>query len=545
MQMNSFSILGSSPLIAPLIRPSSSLLLALSLHVLSAPGQHAESSEKSKPAIEHGAVLLSPCLLNAGLKGGEGLLFVPENRAAKDSRTIAVHFMRFVTSNPNKLPPVFILLGGPGDAVSEDRINKGARSKGYSLTRNVINFSKTRDVVIMNQRGNPAAPGLQSDESYRMGRPGTFSKPFATEEASKRLREGAEKTFERWTQLGVDLAGYDIINLVDDLEAIRQAFDYDKICLYGGSFGSQSSLAYMRRYPQHVDRAVLTGVEPLDHGYDSPDGIWAALERVEQMVKDQGKIELPEEGLLGAIKVVVERLEKGPQVVRSRHPRRPAWADVTIGVDDFRTRIHRLRAGRSLREALEYLPKFILDNYDGDYRYIASQAIDDRPEFLQGKMLLSLMDNSLGISDQREEKLNNEAARRWLGDVNWRYVATRDVTPTPEVSDEFRAFSESEIPVLMIQGDLDLSTPLTNAQELIEYLPNGHLIIVKGGTHGALAEIVNTDAKFNQHVEQFLQADFEKTKPGDFYKTLPEEVALPPLNFKTRDKSLFDELINR
>ena len=320
-------------------------------------------------------------------------------------------------------------------------------------------------------------------------------------------------------------------------------FDYGKICLWGGSFGSQSSIAYMKRYPQNVDRAVLTGVEPLDCGYDSPDGIWETLERLERLVKDEGKIELPEEGLLGAVKKVVERLEKEPQAVRSRHPRRESWHKVTIGVDDFRTRVYRTRAGRSLREQLEYWPKYILDNYSEDYRFIAAQAIDDRPEFVRGKMLLSLMDNSLGISTEREKKFNESPYRQWLGDINWRYVATRDVTPTPTIDDNFRKMSEIDIPILLVQGDLDLSTPLSNATEFLKYLPKGHLIVVKGGTHGAYAEIAMTNRDFQGHVNRFLNADFNETAPNDFYKTLPSSLALPPLDFKTSKVPLFDELV--
>ena len=81
----------------------------------------------------------------------------------------------------------------------------------------------------------------------------------------------------------MDLAGYDIINMVEDIDDIRKAFGHDKIALRGTSFGSQWSLAYMKQHPEHVERALLAGVEPLDHGY------------------------LPSVGLLGAVKETVER----------------------------------------------------------------------------------------------------------------------------------------------------------------------------------------------------------------------------------------------
>ena len=119
---------------------------------------------------------------------------------------------------------MFILLGGPGDAVSAERINREVRYRHFTLGRRVADLSKTRDVVIMNQRGNSDAPGFHGHDMIIMGKPDPTNQPFSIRDASKRLREGTKSTFDRWTKLGYDLAGYDIINLVDDVEAIRKAF---------------------------------------------------------------------------------------------------------------------------------------------------------------------------------------------------------------------------------------------------------------------------------------------------------------------------------
>ena len=42
----------------------------------------------------------------------------------------------------------------------------------------------------------------------------------------------------------------------------------------------------------------------------------------------------------------------------------------------------------------------------------------------------------------------------------------------------------------MIHGELDRNTPIQNAHDLLQYLENGYLAEVKGGTHGAKRELI-------------------------------------------------------
>jgi pimeloyl-ACP methyl ester carboxylesterase len=182
---------------------------------------------------------------------------------------------------------------------------------------------------------------------------------------------------------------------------------------------------------------------------------------------------------------------------------------------------------------------------DGDFRYLAAQIIDDRPEYYQGIVMGHLMDNSLGISAKRESQLNAALATRWLGDINWRYKATRTVTPTEKVPESFTAFEISDIPVLMIQGDLDWSTPLKNAVELKPFLPNGHLITIVGGTHGTVRDAQRHFSDFPEHLYRFMANDFKQTSPQELYASMPNRVDLPKLNFQAPTKSFYEMYIDK
>src|SRR5271155_4102763 len=57
-----------------------------------------------------------------------------------------------------------------------------------------------------------------------------------------------------------DLTQYTTSIAADDLDDVRQAMGYDKINLYGGSYGTVAALVYLRRHGDHVRTLTLEGV---------------------------------------------------------------------------------------------------------------------------------------------------------------------------------------------------------------------------------------------------------------------------------------------
>lgn len=492
-------------------------------------------------ADEKGLTVLKQLEFGA-LKGEEGLIVVPENRNAPKSRKIQVHYLRFQAWEEAQMPPIFILPGGPGGFIGAAHVGGAVMRKRYSSAAEVVAFSRLRDVVMVNQRGNGKTPIKHKLPDRWTADAGNYLEPRSQKDAAPLLAEGFAEAVKHCEEQGFDLRGYDILHLVDDVEAIRKAHGYEKIALRGTSFGSQWALAYHRRYPDHVDRMLLAGVEPLDLACDHPDWIWNVYERIEAEARKS--MNLPKEGLLGAVKAIVERFERQPLVVRGVHPKRKVEAKVKLGPEDFQYYLHRRypRPPGSVhhRNTLGEWPKFVLEIFRGDYDYLASRTFDDRPERYRGQILLTLVDNSLGISKSREDEFDKSTARRWLGDINFLNTATRGVTPTPDVGDEFRSPQKSETPLLMVHGDLDLSTPIENAEELLKFFPNGKLIRVRGGTHAATIQANSADKNFVNYLTRFLEAK----DPSSV--ALPDSIQLPPLKFAPLARpSLFDQLIGK
>ena len=49
---------------------------------------------------------------------------------------------------------------------------------------------------------------------------------------------------------------------MDDIDEVRAALGYDKINLFGGSYGTRAAMVYLRQHPKHVRAVMLQGVSP-------------------------------------------------------------------------------------------------------------------------------------------------------------------------------------------------------------------------------------------------------------------------------------------
>jgi len=62
-------------------------------------------------------------------------------------------------------------------------------------------------------------------------------------------------------ELGSARGAYTTVESVEDIEALRRAAGYEKLVLYGTSYGTKVALDYAERYPQNVEALVLDSTE--------------------------------------------------------------------------------------------------------------------------------------------------------------------------------------------------------------------------------------------------------------------------------------------
>src|SRR5436309_7129049 len=255
-----------------------------------------------------------------------GTLYVPENRSDPKARIIGVGFARFRRPSVTGVPPIFQLIGGPGASFLEGLKpgNNKQRAPGLDLYRGI------GDVVFIDQRGFSERGDVLKFKYRTTGRPLDEALSIARDTATyMSMSQAAVDSFRR---KGVDLRGYDVTECADDVNDLRRALAYNQIILVGQSFGSQWSFAVMRRHPEIVARALLTGVEPLDFGYDMPSHALAAVQRMwwEAEKDPQLKPYLPTGGLMAAAREVLQRLEKAPVKVPVKNEKTGEEMTITL-----------------------------------------------------------------------------------------------------------------------------------------------------------------------------------------------------------------------
>jgi pimeloyl-ACP methyl ester carboxylesterase len=183
-----------------------------------------------------GALTFVPCAGSAAFSCTT--VPVPLTRTGLAAGTISLSVERLDSSPTHPIPSktaVLALAGGPGQA---------ALPLGEFIAKAIAPALDTRDLLVFDQRGTGASDPLSCG-------------------ALSSLSGSASQAFERCAlEIGPARGGYTTQESVADIEAIRQAAGYEKLVLYGTSYGTKVAEEYAERYPQHVESLLLDSVVP-------------------------------------------------------------------------------------------------------------------------------------------------------------------------------------------------------------------------------------------------------------------------------------------
>jgi len=203
--------------------------------------QSASAVRQTKPKL-----ILSDCQLpNSQLKAKCGTYEVFENRAKKNGRKISLKIVVLPATTDKREPdPVVYFAGGPGSAATDD---------ASGLAQAFPQILAHRDMLFVDQRGTGGSHPLDC-KFYDQADPQTYLGYFFPLDDVRKCREQLEPNS--------DLKLYVTTIAADDMDEVREALGYERLNLFGGSYGTRAALTYLKRHPQHVRTAMLQGRSP-------------------------------------------------------------------------------------------------------------------------------------------------------------------------------------------------------------------------------------------------------------------------------------------
>jgi pimeloyl-ACP methyl ester carboxylesterase len=293
------------------------------------------------------------------------------------------------------------------------------------------------------------------------------------------LEEFAAECVAHWEAQGVDLAAYHTNASADDLEALRIALGAEQLTLWGISYGTHLALAYIRRYPDRVHKAVLAGVEGPTHTLKLPSNLDRILARADSLVRLDPEARAIAPDIVGSMRAIMERLEREPAYVQIPGP---GGDPVTVALSKFD--VQDAFAGLlGDDEDIALLAVAVRALEGGNFTPLAALEARQR-RGLRASAMAAAMDCASGVSPERRERIAREAEGSILGDAtNFPFPQVCEFFPHTDLGPEFRSPVSGEMPVLFISGTLDARTPPSNAEEVRAGFANSEHMIIENGTH--------------------------------------------------------------
>jgi pimeloyl-ACP methyl ester carboxylesterase len=462
-----------------------------------APG---EAPQASGPRLA-----LAPCRLPRLEEEARcGTLEVWENRARAAGRRIGLKVAVLPASGPaSGAPPLLAVNGGPG---------QGSIQLAPIFASVFGPARQDRDLVLVDLRGTGGSNPLHCPMPGSDDDPAAYLGDFLPEEPIRRCASTLE----------ADLTQYTTPIAVEDLDEVRAALGYEKVQLFGLSYGSRVALVYLRRHPERVAAAILYGAVPPDMKtplHHAPDA-----QRALDLLFDQCAADAACAGAYPELRQkfwqVHRRLAQGPVKVEVEDPKTKRRVQLELTLDLWNEEIR----FRLYDEEANLVPVLVAEALAGDYGKTLQLLLRLR-RFTNGTAFLAA-GAFLSVTCAEDVPFIDpaEAARLAQGTFLGTYRVDRQraacaLWPRGELPPGYLEPVRSDAPVLALSGFRDPVTPPRWAEQVLATLPNGRHVVLRQGFHG----------EFSPCVRGLLNAFLQRGSAKDLDVACAEEA--PPVPF--------------
>ena len=405
-----------------------------------------------------------------------------EDRDNRSGKTIRLNIVLLPSIGADVQPdPLVFLAGGPG---------QGAAQMATLIQSAFRSVQRSRDIVLVDQRGTGKSNPLNCRSNG---------------ESLRELSESDDASLERLKQCLAKLPGdprlYTTTIAMDDQDEVRAFLGYDKVNLYGGSYGTRAALVYLKRHPEHVRAVVLDGVAPTDMSLP----VFAARDAqrsLDKMLVDCERDAACKEaypGLSTRVRALFARLERERPTVRLVHPRTGIAEDVSMRASLVASMIFGALYSPFTSSVLpSLLERAEQDDFQGllALAFISEGTVDNMSLGMQLSVLCSEDSPRYTSGDlQRESAGTVFGSGLMMGQAR-----ACEFWPKGTVDPSYYEPVRSDVPTLVLSGDLDPVTPPTWGQAVTRHLTHVRHYTMPGTGHGVMATACG-----NRLITQFIE----------------------------------------
>ena len=408
---------------------------------------------------------LEPCSVPA-LTGESrcGTYEVFEDRAANSGRTIKLKIVVLKALSKSPAPDaIFTLHGGPGAAATE--------LVGLAYGGILEPARHDHDLVFVDQRGTGGSGALMCDVGDDPQELATFFGDILPRDKVRACRQKLEGI--------ADLRLYTTPIAMDDLDEVRAAMGYEKIDLFGLSYGTFAAQIYMRRHPDHVRLAFLAGVatpdikQPLlfprsaQHAMDLLFTDCAADQLCHSYFPNLQK----------EFETVLARFDQGPLTMDLISPVTRKKEQVKVARSSF---VEHIRLAMYSTGSQRFVPFIIHRAFANDYLPFEEMAVRQNPGSGVARGMYFTVTCSEGVRFIKDQEIVKETQGTFVGPERVkRHIEACQDWPKGDIPPSYIDPIKSDAPVLMISGEVDGSSPPWYGERAVKFLPNGRQLKIR------------------------------------------------------------------
>jgi len=412
-----------------------------------------------------------------------GFVVVPEDHNDPHGPTIKLAVAVVKDDSEDHQPdPVILLAGGPGEKVMQNAL---AVAMAFGPIRT------NRDFIIFDQRGvGLSEPALECPEWEQE----LYDLLDEAEPAVilQRSFDALMDCRDRLVNEGHNLSAYNTTQSAADVDAIRAALGYDQVNLWGGSYGSFLAQAAVRDHPEGVRSAVIESVWPLETSFfvEATTTVPNAILRLIDTCAADEACDSAYPNLEQVLFDTIDQLNAEPLPITVMNPLDGQNYDALLTGDAVRGN---LVSALYLTPLIPALPQAIYDVYNGDYE-LMTQLTSQKLIFYEAMsrgMTYSVVcaedligqtpDDLLEIELALPEQLRSDVEPDLV--IEYGIFGICENWPVEEADPSFKEPLVSDIPTLILEGELDPVTPPEYGQLVASHLSNAYFFEFPGFGH--------------------------------------------------------------